>query len=183
MSEVKAVVFLADGFEEVEAVTPIDFLRRAGIEVTVAGVGTTEPTGARGISIRADVPAEDVTRLPDAVVLPGGMPGAVNLSESDTVRNLTVKVHDAGGLVASLCAAPAVALGTFGLLEGRRFTCYPGFEEKVTSGTFLEDRVVRDGNLITSRGPGTAAEFAIELVRYLKGDSEANALHKGTIQK
>ena len=183
MPGVGAVVFLADGFEEVEAVTPIDFLRRAGVDVTVAGVGTREPTGARGITIRADVRADEVSELPDAVVLPGAMPGAVNLSESDAVRNLTVKVHNAGGLVGSLCAAPAVALGAFGLLDGRRFTCYPGFEEHVSSGTFLEDRVVRDGNLITSRGPGTAAEFAIELVRYLTGDDQADALHKGTIQK
>lgn len=181
MSAIKVVVFLADGFEEVEAVTPVDYLRRAGIDVLVAGVETLQPKGAHGLTIQAEVTVSEIDFIPAGVILPGGMPGSANLAASEAVRGLCLQTMDSGGLVASLCAAPALALGTFGLLDGRRFTCYPGFEENVVGGEFAEDRVVTDSNLITSRGPGTAGEFSIELIRYLTGDDEAATIAGGTL--
>jgi 4-methyl-5(b-hydroxyethyl)-thiazole monophosphate biosynthesis len=174
MGQKRVVVFVADGFGEVEAMTPIDFLRRAGLDVTIAGVGGNRPTGAHGIRVEADVRSEDAAGPWDAVVLPGGMPGAENLAASSVVEQTCRTVMTEGGLVAAICAAPAVALNRFGLLDGRRFTCYPGFEDRVKDGMFSEDRVVVHDNLITSRGPGTAAEFTMELIRHLVGTAEAD---------
>lgn len=169
----RVVIFLADGFEEVEAITPADYLRRAGIEVILAGVGTDTPTGARGIRVVADLAVADLNGIPDGVVLPGGMPGSKNLAASEPVARLSREVMRTGGLVASICAAPALALGSFGLLKGRSYTCYPGFEEHISDGIFSDEHVVVDGNLITSRGAGTAGDFSIALIRYLAGDVAA----------
>ena len=175
------VILLADGFEEVEAITPADYLRRAGLDVVLAGVGTRRPTGARGISINTDLILEELSDIPDGIVLPGGMPGAKNLAESDDAARISREVMKEGGLVASICAAPALALGSYGLLEGRIFTCYPGFESHVPEGVFSNRRVVVDGNLITSRGAGTAGEFAIEIIRYLKGDETAEKISEAVL--
>ena len=177
----KIVIFLADGFEEVEAVTPIDYLRRAEVDVTLAGVGTLNPTGSHGISIRADIAVSLLDWIPDGVILPGGLPGAKNLAESEDVSKICSKVMESGGLIASICAAPALALGSFGVLEGREYTCYPGFETISRSGSFSDSRVVIDENLITSRGPGTAAEFAIAIIRYLKGDEVAEKISESLL--
>lgn len=178
----RIAVLLADGFEEVEAVTPIDFLRRSGVDVVVAGVGTDEPTGARGVVIRTETRIEALPEELDGVVLPGGMPGAENLAASNAVQERTRGLFSSNMLVAAICAAPAVALGGFGILKDRRFTCYPGFESRVGDGTFVEERVVVDGNLITSRGPGTAAEFSIALIEYLAGKEAAEEVFKATLQ-
>ena len=180
----RAAVFLAPGFEEVEAVTPIDFLRRAGIDVDVLGVGATAVRGARGVTISADGAAEGVSDLYDAIVFPGGMPGAANLAASGEIGRLIVSHFEAGKLVAAICASPAVVLSPSGILSGKRATCYPGFEDRLSSDTrFTEARVAVDGNLITSRGPGTAAEFAIEVIRYLAGDEAAREVHRQTLQR
>ncbi len=179
----KIVVLLAEGFEEVEAVTPIDFLRRAGCEVVVAGVTGEMVTGAHGIAIRTDVSITECTGQFDAVVVPGGMPGATNVAASGCAIDIITRVWSGDGIVAAICAAPAVVLAPNGFLEGKKATCYPGFEEKFGGATFSEDRVVVDGRLITSRGPGTAAEFSLQLIRCLVGDSVAAELHRGTIQK
>lgn len=170
------VIFLADGFEEVEAVTPVDYLRRAGINVVLAGVGTSKPTGARGISINTDIQICDFKGIPDGVILPGGLPGAKNLADSKDVFRICREVMDSGGMVASICAAPALALGTFNMLEGRRYTCYPGFEKNDSTGLFSDNRVVIDGNMITSRGAGTAAEFSLAIIRYLLDDDAAKRI-------
>jgi len=177
----KVVIFLANGFEEVEAITPADYLRRAAVDVVLAGVGTLTPIGARGIRINADINVEELSGVFDGVVLPGGMPGSENLAASEDVAGLCRSVMDNGGLVGSICAAPAVALGTFGLLKGRDYTCYPGFEKRVSDGNFLEKRIVTDGNLITSRGAGTAGEFSIALIRYLAGDMAAESVAKAVL--
>lgn len=177
----RVVVFLAEGFEEVEAVTPIDYLRRSGVEVLVAGIGSLSPVGARGICIQADVQADNLSGEFDGVVLPGGMPGSENLAASVDVARITKRIMLNGGMVAAICAAPAVVLGGFGLLSGRNFTCYPGFERKVREGNFLAERVVVDGNLITSRGAGTAGDFSIALIRHLVGDAEADEIAKAVI--
>lgn len=181
MARVKAAVFLADGFEEVEAVTTIDYLRRAGIEVIVAGVATLTPCGSKKITLSADAWVDEIQGPFDAVILPGGIPGADNLAASGAVKELCVSTMENGGLVAAICAAPAVALATFGLLDGRRFTCYPGYEQPLKTGKFQEDRVVVDANLITSRGPGTAGSFALAIIRYLVGDDIADRIAQATL--
>lgn len=181
MKQAKAVIMLSDGFEEVEAITPIDYLRRAGVEVILAGVGTKTPVGAHNLKVVADVEVKDLREKLDAVILPGGMPGAENLSQSSTVENLCRSVMQEGGLVAAICAASAVALGQFGLLANRSFTCYPGYEEQVNDGSFSTGRVVTDGNLITSRSPGCAGEFSIELIRYLVDDAAADQVARNVL--
>ena len=187
----RIAVLLADGFEEIEAITPIDLLRRAGAEVIIVGV-TSEPAtggliaGGHGIRVGPDVGIDQVTNgfmsSMDAVLVPGGTKGAENIAANERAMGLIRHCLDAGKLVAALCAAPGVVLGANGLLAGRRFTCYPGFETQVKDGVFSEDRVVVDGNVITSRGPGTAAEFALAVIRYLVGEEEASNLHQRTLQ-
>jgi 4-methyl-5(b-hydroxyethyl)-thiazole monophosphate biosynthesis len=172
----KALVLLAEGFEEVEAITPVDYLRRAGVEVTVAAI-TESPTvkGAwTGLKVLADTTLfETKTGEWDAVILPGGMPGASNLAASKEVCSLLKDMAAAKKLICAICASPAVVLAPLGLLNGKDFTCYPGMEKKLSpelmSG-FTGDnatRVVVDGNIITSRGAGTAGDFAIAIIEEL----------------
>ena len=173
----KVLIVLADGFEEIEAVTPIDVLRRAGLEVTTAGVGKRKITGAHGIPIEADTEIDRYDGTPDAVVLPGGQPGADNLSKSEGVKRLLARVNGKKNLIGAICASPAVVLAPQGYLDGRKATCYPGFEGRFGSKiSFSSDRVVADGNVITSRGPGSAFEFALELVERLVSPAKAAAL-------
>ncbi|MFZ2780464.1 MAG: DJ-1 family glyoxalase III [Rectinemataceae bacterium] len=173
----RACVLLADGFEEVEAVTPIDYLRRAGVDVTVVGVSGMSVTGAHGLILAADSGPEALALDYDAVVAPGGMPGAKNLAENAAVVAMIKRHHAAGRGVAAICAAPVVLLhGACGILTGRDFTGFPGTEAKVPGGHFAQGRVVRDGNLLTSRAAGTAGEFSVELVRLLLGDRAADDL-------
>jgi protein deglycase len=182
----RVAVLLADGFEEVEAITPIDFLRRAEVEVIAVGVTGASVTGGHGIVVGSDVEMDQAndqfaTSL-DGVVVPGGTAGAENIAGSEKAMTLIRHCLDSGKLVAAICAAPGVVLGGNGLLEGRRFTCYPGFESRAQNGRFSEDRVVVDGNLITSRGPGTAAEFSLAVIDYLVGEETASNLRRGTLQ-
>lgn len=173
------LIVLADGFEEIEAITPIDVLRRAGLEVVVAGVGGRMVKGSHGITVEADTTIEEVDELPDAIVLPGGMPGAENLSKSTSLRNLLERMEADGRQIAAICAAPAVALAPTGILDGRRATCYPGFERRFSDAiTFVAERVIADGNIITSRGPGTALEFALALAEALAGPERAQELRE-----
>jgi protein deglycase len=180
----KVVLLVAPGFEEVEAVTPLDFLRRAGIEVFAAGLDHREVTGAHGITLVCDGTLADIPGTIDGVVIPGGMPGASHIAENAEALKLIRGIYDAGGLVAAICAAPAVVLGGTGILSGRRATCYPGFHDRLGQDVqHASDRIVRDGNIVTSQGPGTAAEFAIEIIRYFLGDEAAQKIHTGTLQK
>ena len=182
----KAVlVALADGFEEIEAVTPIDILRRAGLEVLVAGVGKTELTGSNGIRLRADLELEKYAGpLPDAIVLPGGAQGASNLAASKAVSALLERMRGEGRLIAAICAAPAVVLGRTGLLDGKTATCYPGYEKNFgPSVSFSQERVVTDGRVITSRGPGSAMEFALEIVRELVDPATAERLTRALVAR
>jgi protein deglycase len=180
----KALIFLADGFEEVEAVTPVDYLRRANIKVVMAATGkNADVMGSHGINFTADTTLETMEKQGelnpggwDCVIIPGGMLGSKNLAACAPVGNFLKKMAGAGKMIAAICAAPAVVLAPLGLLEGKRFTCYPGMEEGLTSGTWTEDKVVIDGALITSRAAGTAAEFAFALIRILAGDEQENKL-------
>jgi 4-methyl-5(b-hydroxyethyl)-thiazole monophosphate biosynthesis len=182
----KIAVLLAEGFEEVEAVTPIDYLRRAGLELTTVSTGKSKlVTGSHGIPLNADILFSDLgdrgAVFWDAVILPGGMPGASNLAASAAVGKFLKDIAAAGKIVAAICASPAVVLAPLGLLAGRRFTCFPGMEKKVdlllnSGGRWSEERVVVDGNTVTSRGAGTAGAFAVALIGILLGEEEGKAI-------
>jgi protein deglycase len=170
----KVLVILAEGFEEIEAITPIDVLRRAGAEVTVAGLTGDPVRGSRGVTVVPDTALTAVAELEfDLVVLPGGMPGATNLRNDETVRAVLEKAIAADRTVGAICAAPAVVLDSLGYLKGRRATCHPALAGEMTSGENTDERVTVDGNLITSKGPGTAMEFALALVEHLFGPEAA----------
>lgn len=169
----RVIMPLADGFEETEAIAAIDILRRGGIEVTVAGVNDEMVKGAHGISVRADTLFAECDNDSDGVVLPGGMPGAKNLSESEGVLRAIRHHFDRGALCAAICAAPAV-LSKAGILDGKKATCYPGHEKNLHGATILEDQdVVIDGNVVTSRGVGTAPAFGLAIVSILSGEETA----------
>ena len=177
----KVIVFLADGTEEIEALTPVDMLRRAGAQVTLAGVPEAVCTCSHGVKITADVQACDcVYGEYDMVVIPGGMPGTLNLGASDDVRKIVEKAYENGKFVAAICAAPSV-LGEMGLLAGKRATCYPGFEAKLTGACVVREKAVRDGNIITSCGAGAAMEFSLMLVTALYGEDAGENLRKAVL--
>jgi 4-methyl-5(b-hydroxyethyl)-thiazole monophosphate biosynthesis len=185
----KAIVFLADGFEEVEAVTPIDYLRRAGLEVRTAAVGKDRVvTGAHGIPVTADTTLGELKKTGgaeywDAVLVPGGMPGASNIAASKEAGALLKEMAAAGKWVSAICASPAVVLAPLGLLAGRRFTCYPGMETQVTDKTarWSDDKVAVDGNIITSRGAGTAAAWAVEIIGKLLDPAEGEKVARSVL--
>ncbi len=173
----KVLVPVADGSEEIEAVTIIDVLRRAGAQVTVASVDALEITASRGVKLVADcLVAECEEEDFDLVVLPGGMPGAEHLRDNEILKQILVRQHSSGGLYGAICAAPAVVLETHGLLKGRRATCHPGFVDQLNDASAAPSRVAVDGNCITSRGPGTAMEFALKLVELLFGKETREAV-------
>ena len=179
----KVVVILAEGFEEVEAVTPIDFLRRAGLDVFTAGLSGKLVEGSHGILIQADGTIDEVPDNIHAVVIPGGRPGADNIAESAAALNLISSAFNRGALVAAICASPGIVLHKIPILNHKKATCYPGFQKYFPDDAiYLETPVVTDGNLITSMGPGTAAAFSIEIIRYLSGDEPADAVYKGSLQ-
>lgn len=178
-------LFLAEGFEEVEALTPVDYLRRAGVEITTVGVGGEYITGAHGITVKADVCDCDICADSadiDMVVLPGGMPGTLNLKASETVGAFIGKAYEKGAFVAAICAAPSI-LGEAGLLREKSAVCYPGFEKKLLFAKVCDSPVVRDGNIITARAAGAAESFAAELISALKGKETAEAVLKAIIAR
>ena len=169
-------LFLANGFEEVEALAPLDLLRRAGLEVTTVGIGGDTVRGAHGITVLADIPdTMYADSSPDMVILPGGMPGAKNLDASRTVDAALRAAAGKEAFIAAICAAPMV-LGRRSLLLGKCATCYPGFEEELKGATVVDTPVVRDGNIITAASMGVAVEFGLALVAALKGDAAADKL-------
>lgn len=171
-------VFLADGFEEIEALATVDILRRAGLAVSTVGVATQNPIGAHHMQILADV-AEYELDIPalEAVVLPGGMPGTLHLENSPVVQE-SIRYAMAQDLpVGAICAAPSI-LGHAGYLNGKKATCYPGFESEL-SGAICVDGVITDGNVTTGCGPGVAVDFALELVRVLVSAEKAEEIRRG----
>ena len=179
----KVVLILADGFEEIEAITPIDVLRRAGLEVLVAGLDKIEIKSSRGLIVKADVLLEDCKEIPEAVVLPGG-PGAELLGKSEKLKKFLQQMKDSKKLIGAICAAPALVLGRHAMLEGKKATCYPGYENQLgPKATFVNERVVRDGLIITSCGPGSAMEFSLELVRQLVDERTANVVAEKMLVK
>ena len=184
---VKVLVLLAPGFEEIEALTPIDFLRRAGAEVIVASVGHSDLNvkAAHDIIVKANVKFDDVhTQIFDCIVCPGGMPGTKNLAKCQHVVD-ALKAHaQAGKIVAAICAAPGFVLAEAAqLLKGKNACGYPGSDAKIeeNGGHKKEDPVVVDGNIVTSRGPGTAPLFALKLIEILFGAEKSQEIGKGTL--
>ncbi|MDR0876177.1 MAG: DJ-1/PfpI family protein [Clostridiales Family XIII bacterium] len=170
-------VHLADGFEEIEALTVVDILRRAGLKTeTVSVMGRLPVTGAHGVQVIADIVFEDAVYADcELIVLPGGMPGATNLDEHARLREKIQSFARQDKKLAAICAAPLV-LGHAGVLEGKEATCYPGFEKELTGAVLTDTAVCVSGNITTSRGPATAAPFALELVRQLKSDDASDTV-------
>jgi protein deglycase len=169
-------IYIATGFEEIEAVTVIDILRRAKIDVDIISIEENlEVTGAHDVTIKCDKKLKDMITLADAIVLPGGMPGTKRLGESLVLKDRIKALLEKGGIIAAICAAPSI-LGTMGILENIKVSCYPGFEDMLKGAKVSQDRVVEDGNIITSRGPGTAAEFGFTLVSRLSHKEAADNL-------
>lgn len=172
--EKTVLVPIADGTEELEAVTIVDVLRRAGARVTVASVASLQVTASRKVKLVADCLIADCKgQTFDLIVLPGGLPGAEHLRDCIALIDMLKSQNQAGRLYAAICAAPAVALAPNGLLDGKQATCYPSCSDALPDQTQADRRVVVDRNCITSQGPGTALEFAIELVRQLYDDTQA----------
>ncbi|MGM0441790.1 MAG: DJ-1 family glyoxalase III [Elusimicrobiota bacterium] len=167
-----ALVILAEGFEEIESNTVIDILRRADVKVTVAGLGGTKIKGSRDMTVVTDTELSEAGTDFDALILPGGQPGADNLHDSKLVNDLIHMFNRENKLVAAICASPAVVLAPTGVLGGKKATCYPGLEDNFPGDVILEDmKVVEDGNIITSRGPATAMAFSLNIVERLAGKS------------
>jgi 4-methyl-5(b-hydroxyethyl)-thiazole monophosphate biosynthesis len=167
------LVPVADGSEEIEAVTLIDVLRRAEADVTVASVNNLQITASRGVKLVADCGIEACAdRLFDLVVLPGGMPGAEHLRDSSVLIQILDRQRSRGALYGAICASPAVVLEPHGFLQGRQATAHPAFVDRLKDSSSARLRVVVDGNCVTSRGPGTAMEFALKLVELLFGKAK-----------
>ena len=176
-----AVIFLAPGFEELEALAPADVFRRAGLSVTLAAVQPTVESsltvqGAHGVRVQADLGVDALEASGwDVAYLPGGMPGATNLAASATVCSLMAAVLGGGGLACAICAAPIV-LGKAGLLAGVEYTCYPGFEKHIDSGIYTGKFIQKSGRILTACGPGAALEFSLEILRALGMAAVAGSL-------
>lgn len=178
----KAVILLAQGTEEVEALVPVDLLRRAGIKVTMASItGKLEITGSHNITIKTDVLLDTINeRDYDMLILPGGMPGTLNLQEDLGVQKLIMNFYESGKYLAAICAAPKI-YGGMGLLKRRKATCYPGYEEELSGAQIVYDEVVEDGQFITSRGLGTAIPFSLKLIESLISKDVANEIAEKVI--
>lgn len=177
----KVAVLLADGFEEVEAMAIVDVLRRAEIDVVIAGLHAGVVESARKVKVVPDttidaIRAEDF----DMIVLPGGQPGSDNLNADERVKTLVREFCSRGKLAGAICAAPYV-LAAAGVLEGKRVTAYPSYRDRLGNSRYEEEIVVEDGNVLTSRGPGTALCFGLAIVRRLKGKETAAAIKEGML--
>ncbi|MGQ7337790.1 DJ-1 family glyoxalase III [Streptococcus suis] len=171
---VKVAVLFAEGFEEIEALAPVDIFRRAGFQCDMIGLADIQVKGSHGITVESDAIFDGNLSDYDLIVLPGGMPGSINLRDDERLIAELQKAVANGKRVAAICAAPIV-LDKAGLLENRNYTCFPGKENDIQSGIHLTDTVVVDGQIITSRGAGTSFDFAYKLVELLGGDGEGLA--------
>lgn len=171
----KAYIFLANGHEEVEALTVVDLLRRAGLDIETVSIHDTKTvTGSHKVTYEADLLLSDVEgTMADLIVLPGGIPGTPNLRACEPLMQMVRAHYEAGRYVAAICAAPSI-LAELGMMKGRKGTSYPGFGAEI--GYYAEDPVVVDGNVITSRGLGTAIDFGLTLIELLMGEQKAGEI-------
>ena len=178
----RVLVPLAERFEEIEAITPIDVLRRVDADVTVASLEELVVKGARDIRVQADTTlSECAERVFDLIVLPGGMPGAANLAASSTLCDMLKKQRAEGRMIAAICAAPAVVLHPLGLLGDEKTSCYPAFQRRLDEANRTDERLRIGERLITAAGPGVALEFALVLAELLKGKEKADELAKAML--
>ena len=176
-------VLLADGFEEIEALTPVDMLRRAGLDVKTVGISGRIAVGSHGIAVVCDLTADEVDLGEvSTVVFPGGMPGSLNLDKSPFTDKIISSVCERGGRLAAICAAPLI-LGHRGLLNGKVATCYPGFEKELIGATVTDAGVVTDGNVTTARGMGVALEFSKELISLICGRDKSEEISRGIMEE
>lgn len=176
----KIYQFMAEGFEDVEALAPVDILRRGGQEIVMVSItGSEYVTSAHGVTLKTDALFEDVD-LGDAdlLMLPGGLPGSTNLNAHEGLRKAIVEHYNAGKRIAAICAAPMV-FGSLGLLEGKRATCYPGCEGTMTGADYTKELVTVDGNIITGEGPAAAFPYAYAILEILEGKNVADQLREG----
>ena len=175
-------MFLANGFEETEAIAPLDLIRRAEVEIYTVGVGSKVVTGAHSIPVVADV--MDCEIAPDetleGIILPGGMPGTLNLEKAESVQRFIDYAAEKNLLIAAICAAPSI-LGHKGLLDGKKAVCFPGFEEQLGGAKVTNDAVMTDGNIITGCGAGAAVKFGLEIVKYIKNEGAATHLSRAIL--
>ncbi|MGL5675573.1 MAG: DJ-1 family glyoxalase III [Cellulosilyticaceae bacterium] len=177
----KVVVFFATGYEEIEALSVVDVLRRGGVEVIMTGVGSKLVTSARNITVTMDAEASEVNyEEVDMIVLPGGLPGVDNLYASEVVRSTIAAFKRADKWLAAICAAPSI-LGKCGMLVGERATCYPGFEESLEGAEVVAERVVVSGKTVTGIGAGASLAFALELLKIIAGEEKSEAIKKGML--
>jgi len=177
-------LFLADGFEEVEALCPLDLLRRAGAQVQTVGITGKHVTGSHNITVTADILPEEMVldRELEMIVLPGGMPGTTNLDASGAVHEAIRYAAERGITIGAICAAPLI-IGKLGYLSGRSAICYPGFEKYLIGANISAKSVVVDENFITAKGMGVAAQFGLALVNVLFGEESVNELYKSTMMQ
>ncbi len=169
-------LFLADGFEIVEAMAPLDMLRRVKLDVLTVGVTGEYVTSSNGVTAKSDISPDEIEYDNiDAVILPGGMPGALNLEKSDVVQKCIDIANDNYKLICAICAAPSI-LGHKGLLDGKEAICFPGFEDSMKGAKLSDKYVVTDTNIITARGAGVATEFGLEIVKTIVGTGVAATL-------
>ena len=174
-------MFLAEGFEEIEALCPLDLMRRADIEVVTVGVGGKQICGAHGINVIADIADTDfVFENVDMIFLPGGMPGTLNLAASDTVISAIKRAEEENAYIAAICAAPSI-LGNMGMLDGKEAICYPGFEDKLIGATISDKRVVLDGKILTAAGMGAALDMGLCIVEIFRGKDFSQKLRNAVI--
>lgn len=180
----KAVVFLANGFEDIEALATVDILRRGGVDVTVAGVTGEIVTSSHNLKVVTDKLADDINAEDyDAVICPGGMPGATNLKDSQKVIDVLKEAYEKGKIVSAICAAPMV-LEKAGVLASKDFTMYPGMEGYAPSGNYKDNKfVVKDGSVITGAGPAATFDYAFEILANLQGQEIANQVAQGMLLK
>ena len=175
-------MFLANGFEETEAIAPLDLIRRAEVEIYTVGVGSKIVTGAHQIPVVADVidceigPDKDC----EGIILPGGMPGTLNLEKAASVQKFIDYCVENNLLIAAICAAPSI-LGHKGILEGKKAVCFPGFEEQLVGATTTNDAVMTDGNIITACGAGAAVKFGLEIIKFIQSDASAKHYAKAIL--
>lgn len=169
-------VFLADGFEIIEALAPVDMLTRAKIDIKTVGIGKKVITSSCGVAVTADI-TDDEFNYEDveAIVLPGGMPGTLNLENSSLVQSVIDKANESGALICAICAAPSI-LGHKSLLKGKNAIAFPGFEEALDGAIVSAEHVVTDGDFITAKGAGVAVDFGLEIVKKLRGEEIANSV-------
>ena len=175
-------LFLADGFEEIEALCVLDFLRRAGISVTTVGVSGKVANGSHQIPVTCDITENelDLNSDFDMIILPGGMPGSANLDNSLVVDKMIKRAVNEDKFICAICAAPFI-LGKRGLLKGKSATCYPGFEGQLTGAKLVNQGVVRDGKIITGRAMGSAHDFGLEIVEALCGKEMRQKLKEAVL--